>query len=432
MTPKTEKNIILFVGTAIKKYVEGVRAYEKKHGTTYRIALIRDKRKEMSQSQKDMLKHIDIVIQCNILSEKKLEEAILPYKNNILSVVARGDNRIPLLTRIIPYVPKLKYPSLESIHASTDKILMRQKLSKHDRKLSPPFMVVSDMQKDTIQKIKKRVGFPLVVKPSGLSSSKLVTICFHKEELEQALKRVFKKLNGVNKKNKEKKQKVLVEQFMDGLMYSVDCYVTGRETIYFCPMVHIKTGNDIGFDDFFGYRQMTPTLLNKKNIEKAHTVSKQAIKALKLKNTSVHIELFKTEGGWKIIELTPRLGGLRHAMYQLSYGIDHNMNDIFMHVPKKPFVPKKRKGYTAALKFFAKKEGRLTKLTGIKKAQKLESLHEIMINKKIGSRCRYAKNGGGSVFNIILFNENRSKLLADIRRLEKMIDIQTKKPYDSK
>ena len=79
------------------------------------------------------------------------------------------------------------------------------------------------------------------------------------------------------------------------------------------------------------------------------------------------------------------------------------------------------------MKFFAKQEGNLTKLRGVKKAQVLSSFKKIYINKKVGDRCTFAKNGGSSIFNIILFNTSRSALLADIRRLENMIEIQTQK-----
>jgi hypothetical protein len=77
------------------------------------------------------------------------------------------------------------------------------------------------------------------------------------------------------------------------------------------------------------------------------------------------------------------------------------------------------------MKFFAKKEGRLAKLTGIKKIQELRSLKHLKVNKKIGDMCTYAKHGGRSVFNVIMFNEERAKLLADIRRLEQTIHIET-------
>lgn len=214
---------------------------------------------------------------------------------------------------------------------------------------------------------------------------------------------------------------------MEGDMYSIDGYVTSRGDISFCPMVYIKTGKRIGFDDFFGYQQMTPTKLKKSSIAAAEEVAVKAIRALGLRSTTVHIEFIKTEEGFKVIELAPRMGGFRHSLYNLSQGIDHSLNDFLVRLPKKINLPKKGKGYAAAFKFFAKKEGKLTKLLGLKKIKKLDSFIFLKRNKEIGDMCLYAKNGGQSVFNLVLFNKERSDLLADIRRAEKNIKIVTEK-----
>ena len=264
-----------------------------------------------------------------------------------------------------------------------------------------------------------------MVKPSGLAASRLVGICYHKEELATFLKKVFKGIDAAYKEDGGKwSPKVLVEEFMEGQQYSIDVYVTDAGKMTFCPMVSVKTGKSIGFDDFFGYLQMTPTLLNDESIAEAENVAEQAIRALGLRSTSVHIELLKTERGWKVIELGPRVGGFRHMLYEFAYDFNHTANDILTRLPKKTHVKKKGKGYAAAMKFFAKKEGKLTKLAGIKKIQDLKSLKKLYINKKVGDSCKFAKHGGSSVFNVILFHKDRSELLADIRRIEQTVDIQ--------
>jgi len=173
--------------------------------------------------------------------------------------------------------------------------------------------------------------------------------------------------------------------------------------------------------------QTTMTTLKPETIKRAQEVATKSIRAIGLRNTSVHIELMRTDNGWKIIELGPRIGGFRHDLYNLSYGFDHALNDILIRIPQKPIINKKMIGYSVALKFFAKNEGTLSTLSGIKKIQKLNSFHEIKINKKIGDKCLFAKHGGKSVFDLILFNKNRSELLADIRRVEKNIIIKTTK-----
>jgi biotin carboxylase len=306
---------------------------------------------------------------------------------------------------------------------------MRRRFNAYDKRITPKYKVVSDATQKTRTAIEKKVGFPLVIKPSGLAQSLLVTICYHQEELEKELKKTFRKIRSLHKnyKDKHEEPKILVEEFMDGNMYSIDGYVNSRGKIYFCPVVEITTGQSVGFDDFFGYKQITPTHLSRKSIQDAEMVTKKGVHALGLKSSSFHAELMKTEKGWKIIEIGPRVGGFRDDMYQLSYGFSHTENDLLIRVPQKPVIHKKNKGYTAVMKFFAKNEGKITTLTGVKKAQELKSFHNISVNKKIGDMARFAKNGGKSVFNITLFNKDRAKLLADIRRLEKMVKIETKR-----
>ncbi|OGH58687.1 MAG: hypothetical protein A2725_03245 [Candidatus Magasanikbacteria bacterium RIFCSPHIGHO2_01_FULL_33_34] len=428
-----QKNIILFVGKIQDFTYSSIEAYNKSSEKKYRIGLIYDSKSKFDLSGQKIFDSIEIKIPCDINNPSSIQKALLPYQDELLAITCRGEDKIPTFSKIIPHVPYLNTPSSKSLEWASDKIMMRERLRIHNKNITPAFTIIKDYKNSSIKKIEDEVGFPIVVKPSGLAASRLVSICFHKEELEQILKKIFKKIDSVYKENNfTGEPQVLVEKFMDGEMYSIDGYVNRRGIINFCPMVHIKTGRSIGFDDFFGYQQITPTLLGKEKIINAEFVAQEAVHALALRNTTVHVEMIKTESGWKIIELAARAGGFRHQMYKYSYDIDHTLNDIYIHIPEKTIIPKKVLGYTVAMKFFAKQEGTLTKLTGIKKIQLLSSFKEISVNKNIGDMCLYAKNGGNSVFNLIMFNKERSKLLADIRRVEQTIEIETSKNGNTK
>ncbi|MBT3816732.1 MAG: ATP-grasp domain-containing protein [Candidatus Magasanikbacteria bacterium] len=422
---KTNQNIILYVGAVYGHMIDAIRKYEKETKEKYRIGLIYHSKQKLDEFTQSQLDKIDIILSCDLNNDDAIQETLLPYKDEIVTLTCRPESSIPHLSNIIPHLPYIETPTVESLAWSTDKIQMRKRLHVCNKRLNPKFTVINDDSKKSIRQIIESVGFPLIVKPSGLAASRLVSICFHQEELEVVLKKVFKKIDAVHKQtNGTWTPRILIEQFMEGNMYSVDAYVDRKGRMKFCPMVYIKTGREIGFDDFFGYEQRTPTILNKQNNDNAQEIAKQAIKAIGLKNTSVHVELIREESGWKIIEMGPRVGGFRHMMYEQSNGINHTMNDVLNRIGKKPIIPKKRRGYAVAMKFFAKKEGRLSKLTGIKKLQELKSFKRLYTNKKIGDMCRFAKHGGGSVFNIIMCNPDRSKLLADIRRLEQMVVIE--------
>lgn len=428
MKKTSQRNIILCVGGLYPLVTQSIRTYGKKHKTKFRIAVLLDQKDQKKKNnEKREYDDVDIILTCNTRSDSELDKTLGPYRKQIESVCVRGEVNIPLFRRIIPHIPYVKTPTIPSLEWSTDKILMRRRMTHYNKKITPRYDVAKDSSQKTIDRIAKKIGFPLIVKPSALAASKMISICYHKDELATTLRRIVRSVNAINKKGGDVNVKVLVEQFMEGTMYSIDSYVNSYGTVYHTPTVEIKTGKMIGFDDFFGYQQMTPSTLNKSSVEKAEETTKDAIHALGLRSTIVHTELMRMENSWKVIELSPRMGGFRHLMYEMSYGIDHTMNDIMIHASKKPIIPRRVKGYTVAMKFFAKQEGRLTKLTGIKKIQLLKSFKEVKVNKKIGDQCRYAKNNGSSVFNLILFNKERSKLLADIRRVEQMVVIQTKR-----
>jgi biotin carboxylase len=426
-----ERDMILMVGS----YLISQKTALKKLGDSMEKELIAcvlidasdpDARKQLTTDNRAT------IIECDFTKETAIQKALMPYQHRFLAVTCRGESHIPLLKKVVPHVPYLNTPSEKSLDWTTDKIKMRQLLRNFDKNISPKFVVAHDASQETLDRIERTVGFPLIIKPAGLAASLLVSLCYHREELEADLKKSVRKINQLYKKKKGRGEpQILVEEFMEGTMYSIDSYVNQRGVVYHAPLVHVRTGRSVGFEDFFGYMRITPVNIKSYKVEAARRVAEKAIVALNMRSTNCHIELMRTEDGWKVIEMGPRIGGFRHEMYELSYGIDHSMNDILIRIPKKPILTKKIKGYTVVMQFYAKEKGRLTSLGGINKIRKLESFSRINIKKKIGDRCDFARNGDDPVFDVVLFNKDRSRLLADIRRLEQTVVIRVQKPRKS-
>lgn len=420
---KKEKHIIAYVMNLPASAPKSIRAYQKMTGKKYKIMLIRDESFEVPIS----VKGYDILVSCDFSKPSSIAQALLPYQDSLLAITCRGDAHIARFAKVIPHVPYLRTPSSESILWATDKYEMRKRFKLFDPKVTPKFTRVKENTKTERKRIIAKIGFPMIVKPTNLAASLFVTICYHEEELEKALKVSYKKIEKAYEHDRRMETpKIIAEEYMEGDMYSIDSYVNSRGEVYHCPLVRVKTGKDIGHDDFFNYLQMTPTGLKGESIAKAHKAAETAIHALGLRSTTAHTELMKIDDIWKIIEIGPRMGGFRDDLHELSCDIDHSLNDILIRIPKKPIIPKKCKGYAAAMKWFASKEGRITEMKGIKKIEELKSFHKIIINKKVGDRAIFARNGGRSIFNVFLYNADRPKLLADIRRLEKLVQIKVK------
>ena len=422
---KPAKKIVLVVGLPDYETAFRVTEGHRKRGKKYRYAYIYNG--QVPAEEKTVADLFDIAISCDLASDEAIVAALGPYKEELIAItVPRFEKYIPWLQRMIPFVPQLHTPTVESLTWATNKIEMRKHFVAYNPRVSPKFLVVENASNRTIKTIQQEIGLPVVIKPSGLAASLLVSIAFHAEELEQSLKRIFRKIRVQWRQVEGRGEpQVLVEQFMDGTMYSLDAYVVASGKIYFCPLVYVKTGREIGFDDFFGYERLTPTDLSKESTQQAREVSADAIRALALLNTTCHVELMKTEQGWKVIELGPRAGGFRDFMYRFSYGIDHYANDIAIRAGKQPKIPRKLQNHVAVFEIFAKQEGLISNITGSKKIRELQSFHHIENNKKIGDKALYAKHGGSSILNLFLFNKDRSELLADIRRMEQMLKIET-------
>jgi biotin carboxylase len=420
------RDTILYINKINSLTVDALDQYRVEYGKKLKILVIVDQKKKILVENAKKYKNIKnvTVLLCTTESPVKVKKALAPYIDKLLAVSCQPENSIPTLKQVLPHVPYLNGPTEESLDWATNKIKMRRMLKAHNPSISPKFTVIVDGSQESIEQIEKNVGYPVVVKPAGLAASMLVSVCYHREELERTLKTTFRKISKIYKERLGRGQpQVLVEKLMEGSMYSIDGYVNDRGVTYWNPPVHIRTGRSIGFDDFFGYHQLTPTKLSKYKIEQANFVATESVKALGLRSTTCHVELMKIVGGWKIIELAPRMGGFRHTMYKKSFGTNHILNDILIRIPQKPIIIKKRKGFTVVFKIFSKKEGKLQKIKGLKIVRDLKSLVYVEVKKLIGDELRFAKHGGSSVVEIALFNEIRSELLADIRRMEKAIEI---------
>lgn len=419
-----ERNIILYVMNVPAGAVEAIRDFEKVSGKKFRIMLIHDSRVRSSKSL-DNYKGLDIYESCDFSKPLKLAETLLPYQNQLLAVTCRGENHLARFKEIIPYVPYLRTPMTESLAWASDKYEMRKRIKAYNSNLNPRYAVIERNSKVERQKIIKKIGFPMMVKPTNLSGSLLVSICYHEEELEKTLRQAFSKVKrAYAADNRLETPRLIAEEYMEGDMYSIDSYVNSRGAVYHCPLVRVKTAREIGQDDFYSYLATTPTALKSTTIERAEKAAEDAIHALGLRSSIAHTELMKIDDEWKVVEIGARMGGFRHILHKLSCDINHSVNDILVRIPRKPIIPKKCKGFACTMKWFASKEGTITEMKGIKKLEELASFHKIDVNKKIGDRAVFARNGGRSVFNLFLYNKDRSALLADIRRIEKSVDIK--------
>lgn len=413
------KDIVIFVEGISKEQVKTLKKYNPKLKTL----LIRDIKRKPDDEGRNLV--CDYVEYVDFYSEFKLANALKPYQDRLLAITARAEIGVQYFAKVIPHIPYLRTPTPESLQWCLDKYKMRRRLKLSCPQHTPVFTKVNSNTQLERSRIIKKVKFPMIIKPANLEASVLVSICYHEEELDKTLRRIFRKLRTeYDKLNRDNAPVIIAEEFMDGDMYSIDCYVNSRGKVYHCPIVQIKTGKNIGHDDFYNYLRIVPANLKKTTIQNAEQAAEAAVHALGLRNSTAHVELMKIDDEWKIIELGARMGGFRHELYNLSCDIDHQLNDILIRIPVAPRIPKKCKGFSAAMRCYPDKEGVISSILGLKSVSTLKSVVSIKQKLKVGDRCYYSKNGGRGVMDIVFYNSDRAKLLADIRRVEQLVEIK--------
>jgi len=423
MPKKISRKYILYVGE-IKEWGDSLQQYVAEHKLPWKFVSIVSK-----SIDKEPLPETDLFreIRIDFNSSTEIKEVIDELGTKLIAAVNRNEREIPNFQKLIPHLPKrLLVPSVDALTKATHKPEMRKAFWKYDKSITPKFEIIDAATKEVTKKIISRLEFPMIIKPAGLAQAVLVQAAHYPEELESILKTVFRKMKKIYKEMKGRgTPKILVEEIIEGDQYSVEAFVDAHGAIYFCPFIKYITSGQKGFDDFFSYEQSTPATISKESIVKAKEVASKGIHALGLKNSVAHIEMIRRDGQWYIIEIGPRIGGFRETMYKKSFDIDLGIQDIRNHLGKTPKIPRVKKGYTSVIKFFSKKEGIITKITGIKKAQLLPSFHEIVQLIHKGEKAVFAKNGGVYVFRITLFSKDKSQLVEDKRKLEKMVNIET-------
>ena len=212
------RDLILFVGSYLDAQLKAMKKLEKLLGRQLSALVIIESTD--SKTRKELAASKAIIIDADFSSTISIQKALMPYKERLLAVTCRAEKNVPLFKKVVPHVPYVNSPTELSLDWTTDKVRMRQLLRNYDKSIAPKFTVVHDSTKETLDRIEKTVGFPLIIKPAGLAASLLVTLCYHREELEANLRNTVRKIDRIYKERKGRGEpQILIEEFMEGTMY---------------------------------------------------------------------------------------------------------------------------------------------------------------------------------------------------------------------
>jgi glutathione synthase/RimK-type ligase-like ATP-grasp enzyme len=312
-----------------------------------------------------------------------------------------------------------------SAEACTDKEFMRERFKQAPEKISPDFSVITSEL--DLQKFAAHHQFPLVLKPANLVKSLLVTTCRNQEELDQAYLHISKSITAIYKRYAPHRiPKLIVEEFLEGRIYSVDAFVDGDGQPHVLEaVVDYQTGQEIGFNDNFHYARLLPSSLSQTDQDSLRHVATLGVQALGMRYSAAHIEMIRTKKGPRIVEIGARNGGYRERMHALANGIDLYLQLINTLTNQPINVKNKKNDHCAVLELFPKKPGSFHALVHEAELRNLSSLHYLSIKAQPGVEIGLSSEGYKAAAVIMLYNHNTAQFQKDLDYVNHHVFIET-------
>lgn len=325
-------------------------------------------------------------------------------------VTAATDKPLVMMARI---AEKYGFPfySVETAQWSTDKFQMKHRFELGD---------VPHAQGRLISKVEEaeELIFPVIVKPRDNSGSRGVKLCRNAAELKTSIAEALEN---------SKLDTVLVEEFIEGLEYSIEgLHYNGKsEVIQFTE----KKTTEFPYNVELGHKQ--PANLTDAQKESIRKIVAKIGKAMNFVNCPSHTELKINDRGIFVIETSPRLGGdyITSTLTPLSSGI--NIEDQLLHIAMGESVDTQtgRVEKASGVHFFCLPEGSVEKIDiqAFEEAKHWTGIYSLNLKLNVGDEVHQITSSLNRYGELIIKAENRTELdemMADYeKRLYKMIII---------
>ena len=250
---------------------------------------------------------------CLVVDLDDRAAAIERLRTVSVDAILTYDERYVELTAELAELLRLPGPSVAAVRTVKDKSMLRALLQRES--LAPVRFGVAATPTEA-RHITAQIGLPVVFKPRALGGSSGVKVVRDVTEIEDAFAEAAGARVGTVRSRYDG---VLIEEYLDGPEYSVDC-VTYRGHTQPLVVAEKHTGLDPYFEEI---GHIVPPALERALPDEALALVRQAHAAAGLDTVVSHTELKLTSRGPRIIELNARLGGdLIPYLGLLAHGID--------------------------------------------------------------------------------------------------------------
>ena len=363
-------------------------------------------------------------IPVDFFDETELFRAVDEINNNVKIDVAMTlyENYVVASAKIAEHLGIPGMP-IEAAEACTDKLLMRQKFAASPEKISPDFTIANSQ--DDVRDFAENHSFPLIIKPANLSASLLVYKNRTLDELMENFAHALELAPKIYAKFAPHSQpRLLIEEFMEGSVHSVDAYVDKSGNVQILKnIVDCTTGYEVGFDDNFHYSLITPTRLSPDSQEELRHCAELGVKSLGMRSSPAHIEIIMTREGPRLVEIGARNGGYRHKMHCLANGLDLYGTWIKTVLGENIDIMPKKNDSVAFIHLHPYQKGIFREIKNVDSLKRLPSFYDFHTLVNPGDLVGKGSDGFKNSALIILHNPDERQFAEDLDYIRKNVSV---------
>ncbi|MEQ1354056.1 MAG: hypothetical protein ABLT11_08555 [Candidatus Acidiferrum sp.] len=200
-----------------------------------------------------------------------------------------------------------------------DKSVMRERFQERiEPGAAARFHVVTSEAE--LMKFADQLGYPVFLQPSNVSASMWSTRNDTREMLLRNYHAMQDEVPGYYQRLGQpgKKLIVVISEYLEGDNTSIDCLIDRGGHVYTTPTIDVRTGRDIGIDDFHHFARLLPSRVSATEQQSLEERAVAGVHALDMSTSAAHVEFI----GPRLGEIGARPGGNRPRILELAYGID--------------------------------------------------------------------------------------------------------------
>lgn len=298
-----------------------------------------------------------------------------------------------------------------------NKFLQRELIQKHNPNLGVKFIKWT-IETLKIEDIEKNVPYPFIIKPVDWVQSSWVAKIKNRNDFDNYISHYNEFHDRLELRWIHTKE-LLIEEFIDGTLYSVDYFVNQEWKIILTKPVKQRLLTDIDFEDYWVLARISSKKTESEfKWKKLSVFVSSTVEATWIKNTYVHHE-FKINSKWelKTIEINWRIWGWRLELLKNAYWL--NIYELVCNNELK--LPKLKENNIVA-NIYSTKKWILTSFNHnlIEKMKEKPSIYEIETDETaIWKEIWLTKDWFIKIWAIKMANKNYDELAEDFKFVKK-------------